>query len=46
MSNQIKISFESNYKCGICGEEYTTKPFYCDESIDCAFDEGRSIITL
>jgi hypothetical protein len=44
MSN--KIYSESNYKCGICGEEYISNPSYCDETLECAFDEGESLITL
>ena len=37
---------ESNYKCGICGEEYTANPSYCDETLECALDEGESLIAV
>ena len=34
--------------CGMCGEEYSAEPWwgYCDESIECAFDNGESLIIL
>lgn len=33
-------------KCGLCGEEYISKVSYCDETLECAFDEGEHLIDL
>ena len=32
--------------CGLCGEEYIREVSYCDESIECAFDEGEHLISV
>jgi len=42
----FKTYSESIVKCGICGEEYTAKVAYCDETLECAFDEGESLILV
>jgi hypothetical protein len=36
------------FVCTICGEEYGNEPAwgYCDETINCAFDDGESLIVL
>lgn len=36
------------FVCGICGEEYGGEPMggYCDETLDCAFDEAEHLIPL
>jgi len=34
------------FKCGICGEEYISNPGYCDESLDCAMDEGKHLVAV
>lgn len=36
-------------KCEICGTEYINSryfPGYCDETVECAFDEGASLVTV
>lgn len=38
--------FITTHICSICGTEYISNPGYCDESIDCAFDEGASLVTV
>jgi hypothetical protein len=35
-------------KCEICGTTYIDNGWfnYCDETLDCAFDEGQSVIKV
>ena len=37
---------ESVVKCGLCGEEYSAKVSYCDETIECAFDDGEHLVSV
>ena len=34
------------YKCQICEEEYNTNVGYCDETLECAFDEGEHLVKV
>ena len=40
----FKTYSESTAKCLLCGEEYTGNVSYCDETLECAFDEGENLI--
>lgn len=43
-----KIEFgEEGYVCLLCGEEYLDNAYgYCDETLDCAFDDGEHLILI
>ena len=41
-----KMFPESEWKCLLCGEEYTGNPMYCDESLECAMDSGESLVSV
>jgi hypothetical protein len=41
-----KVYSESEWKCLLCGEEYISNPSYCDESLECAMDEGESLVAV
>jgi hypothetical protein len=32
--------------CLVCGADYITTPSYCDESLDCAFDDGEHLVKI
>jgi len=34
------------FKCEICSEEYIGKVSYCDETLECAFDEGEHLVQI
>ena len=44
--NNITSTLKTVQVCGICGEEYIRPVAYCDETIECATDEGESLISL
>ena len=40
------IEFGGEIVCGLCGTEYDLGVDYCDESFECATDEGESLIVV
>jgi hypothetical protein len=32
--------------CLICGNDYIGSPSYCDNTLDCAFDEGEHLVKV
>ena len=38
--------FVTTFICSVCDTEYITNPGYCDETLECAFDEGENIIAV
>ena len=32
--------------CLICGADYIEVPQYCDETLECAFDEGDHLVNI
>ena len=41
-----KMFEESEFKCLLCGEEYTANVGYCDESLECAMDDGEHLVSV
>ena len=42
----LELQYDGDVVCGICGEEYTFEVRYCDENIECAMDDGESLIVV
>ena len=32
--------------CTLCDSEYMANPGYCDETLECAFDEGEHLVKI
>lgn len=41
-----KVYAESTSKCLLCGEEYTGNVSYCDETLECAMDDGEHLVMV
>jgi hypothetical protein len=32
--------------CLVCGDDYVSAPDYCDSTLDCAMDDGESLVHI
>jgi hypothetical protein len=46
-TNKTLEYITEGYVCLVCGEEYDTKAYgYCDESLECAMDDGENLVKV